>query len=1013
MYFNKTLRMACYTVVYAIGALTTSASAMQVLIDRGNDPIGIGLGWEFPGADMKFDVANDPQHGPCRTFEYDFTKGGRYVQMDFGLPQTSIGEIRFWILAQQEMRGFCRLHDSSGQMFIYFFSPTPNAWQEIVIPVDVAQSQGHGAGANDGQFHLPLKMMSIGVEVGLTNKGTYRIGNIRANVADAKFPADVRVRIEPLPQGGVALLNEKTDYAVVLDNRFDSPQSAHISYRIIDQDSKPVAERTLDLAIQPLEVKRVPIAISAEKYGYQQILATVAVAGGKTTDIESGLAVVRTPQRYLQRDPDSFFAMIQDKNLFQAVAKVGAKNVMYSYNWRWMETQPGNYVPAAIPAEQEKCNLGTVIKFNHWTPDWAKWTDAPRPELREYIAPKHLEAFGKWVHHYVTVLKGKLLAVEMINEPDLGYWRGANLDIETAVDLYCKTQKAGYAGAKAADPNLPVWGVGVSSYDQCTGMRFSELVMAHASNDLDTIGNHPYPFSHYIGKGKVAESPEQTNLPAKCRKTLSLLVQHKKKKEMHIGELGWGVHLEEPVLSPAVLEFSQYVARANILVKTVPEVKSVYWFTMDACDEGGYFYGLLRSLPNSTYPLPAACAYATCAGILDHTQCVAPVRIGPGILAWRFDRTDADQSIVVFWATGEPVTLKCALPEGAEIVNSYNQTIGRAPTAEFPIDGFPIYATTSKTSAAALIESLEKGQLRGVKDLRIVNARLIAEDQLEVIIANSTKSSIACSVAFRGRTASVTAQSDRHAVSVSVPAAPCSTELKTETVSIKWPAGEDRLALRTNLIAAMNLSGAESVDAKLQKLVATATPLVRNDRHSVLPPDPNTPWTGADDLSMTSWIGFDENDLYLAIDVVDDIHVPGDAGEGFWMTDAIQVGIDPQMDSTLGYDANDAEIGFAVSKTGPTARLAHPTTSPVKTDALHAERDETKKVTRYRVAIPWTAMNIASPKPGKVMAINIIAGDDDGQGRGYWAGLTPGIAEEKRPEQYLHFVLEKPTPTAK
>jgi len=39
------------------------------------------------------------------------------------------------------------------------------------------------------------------------------------------------------------------------------------------------------------------------------------------------------------------------------------------------------------------------------------------------------------------------------------------------------------------------------------------------------------------------------------------------------------------------------------------------------------------------------------------------------------------------------------------------------------------------------------------------------------------------------------------------------------------------------------------------------------------------------------------------------------------------------------------------------------------------------------------------------MAINVVANDDDGQGRAYWMGLTPGIGEAKTPMVYREFVV--------
>jgi hypothetical protein len=42
-------------------------------------------------------------------------------------------------------------------------------------------------------------------------------------------------------------------------------------------------------------------------------------------------------------------------------------------------------------------------------------------------------------------------------------------------------------------------------------------------------------------------------------------------------------------------------------------------------------------------------------------------------------------------------------------------------------------------------------------------------------------------------------------------------------------------------------------------------------------------------------------------------------------------------------------------------------------------------------------------RPGQVVGLDFIANDNDGQGRSYWMGLTPGIGEGKTPEAYRRF----------
>jgi hypothetical protein len=58
----------------------------------------------------------------------------------------------------------------------------------------------------------------------------------------------------------------------------------------------------------------------------------------------------------------------------------------------------------------------------------------------------------------------------------------------------------------------------------------------------------------------------------------------------------------------------------------------------------------------------------------------------------------------------------------------------------------------------------------------------------------------------------------------------------------------------------------------------------------------------------------------------------------------------------------------------------------------------------YEVRIPWEALVAGPPASGRLIALNVIANENDGQGRAYWMGLTPGIGEAKAPQSYRRFV---------
>ncbi len=987
---------------------STLHAETRLLLDRPTDPIGMNLGWEFPGAGATCEAIKDPDRGDCRKVEYDFTQGGQYICADFPGPPAASRSVRFWYKNPQSGKAVFRIKDDTEQHFIAVFDFKPGPWQEITIPLEKSRFYAHFGGANDGKIHLPLRSVSIGIEKTAPIKGAFFLSDLSVDLPGSSSLPELRVCIQPKPFGGVVFLNEITEYHFIFDNRLSIPRKAKISYRVVNEEGKVYDEKKIEVDIAPFQIKTTPFPLTASQYGYQHITARVFVPGQKPVNLESGLAVVRKPQRYLQKDRDSFFSMIQDKGLYETNARLGVKNIMVSYNWQWLEVIPGMYgLDNELPKQLDKYNLGLMIKFNHFTPPWAQWTKAPRPELRGYIAPEHLASFEKWIQTTVAHYKGKIHSIELINEPDLGYWQGPNLDLATGVDLYCKTLQAGYKGAKAGDPNVVVWGLGVSGYDNETGMRFSKAVLARAAKDLDAVGNHPYADNRYIGKGKVAQTAEQAHVNEKCQRTLDILAQHKKPREMYIGELGWALHREEPALGEPSMTFAQTIPQAHILAKTVPGVKSLYWFCLDSCDEGGYFYGMLRGVPGPMYPLPAACAYAICADLLDHTDIVGPVMIGSGIRAWRFDRNDADDSIVAFWSAEEPINLTVNLPNKAQIINSFGKTVAGGSKAEIPVNGLPLYAVTTKAQAAALVGALERARMSGVGDFKIIRARITGDTELQMTVVNYTEWPIEAKFTFQKRTKTIVVKPGRQTLTLGIPRIVADPKAGSADLSAVWKTGQDRVTLRTDLVPVANLTGPASAEEKIRKLTAESRPLVRTDRLSVLPPDPTIPWSGPQDLSLRTWIGWDEKDLLLAVEVTDNIHASIDTGEGFWAYDSIQLALDSAGDSTTAFDDNDTEFGFAKGKKENIACLTFPRFEPLKCDTLKIERDETRKVTLYTAAVPWHSLAGFKPKPGRVFAFNIIANDNDGQTRKCWIGLTPGIGEEKRPGQYLRFLLTR------
>jgi hypothetical protein len=61
--------------------------------------------------------------------------------------------------------------------------------------------------------------------------------------------------------------------------------------------------------------------------------------------------------------------------------------------------------------------------------------------------------------------------------------------------------------------------------------------------------------------------------------------------------------------------------------------------------------------------------------------------------------------------------------------------------------------------------------------------------------------------------------------------------------------------------------------------------------------------------------------------------------------------------------------------------------------------------TAYQASIPWDLTG-AKPSVGRVIGLSFIVNQNNGRGRAYWMGLTPGIGEAKRPLAYRDLYLK-------
>ena len=286
-------------------------------------------------------------------------------------------------------------------------------------------------------------------------------------------------------------------------------------------------------------------------------------------------------------------------------------------------------------------------------PHWATWKSqggvAGRPEYDPLPADKAIEHFGNWAKACVERYKGKMMAVEINNEPDLSFWMGPKLSLQEGAELYLKWLKAGYRGVKAADPSVLVAGCGVSGWDNSTGCRFTQLVVAPGKDCFDTFTGHSYADNKYYRRDGYT-TPQKSGMVQKCIAAMELLGKAGKRRQVWIGVLGWGLHYTEPMLGSLSLEYAGGMGQMLGLDRSVPGVRKIIKHTGVPCNEGGHLYGLFRGY-HPMYPAPAACAYAACARELHHVEPAGQLELAPNKhsgIVWRAHVIERLNPIVTF-----------------------------------------------------------------------------------------------------------------------------------------------------------------------------------------------------------------------------------------------------------------------------------------------------------------------------------------------------------------------------
>lgn len=154
-------------------------------------------------------------------------------------------------------------------------------------------------------------------------------------------------------------------------------------------------------------------------------------------------------------------------------------------------------------------------------------------------------------------------------------------------------------------------------------------------------------------------------------------------------------------------------------------------------------------------------------------------------------------------------------------------------------------------------------------------------------------------------------------------------------------------------------------------------------------------WTGPDNLSGKMKLLWDKDNLYVGVEVKDDIYINPRKDSQMWNQDGLQFLFDPYRKEEEKKGRYDYSMG--VGRKGPQAwcHLSADAKTPVGLveDIKLAMRrtDEKTGNVVYEVAIPWKLIAPFKPAPGANLGMSMIINEDDGPGRSSFIGWFSGV----------------------
>ncbi|MDP6381005.1 MAG: glycosyl hydrolase, partial [Phycisphaerae bacterium] len=368
--------------------------------------------------------------------------------------------------------------------------------------------------------------------------------------------------------------DQKVRIEVELKNLSPTTQEGLVQYTIKDYYGTTVTEkRKMRVKIEAGKSHRLTIVPKTKMKGLFGVHCRFA--GAEEAEIRFNYALLDPVPDKNEVDPESPFGFgvyparhhEQGEKLIKLAQLAGVRSSRHEFYWVWIETQKGKFQLGKNKSVEQQTSHGMdIMGMLAYTTFWA--TATPKGDGFSIQAPpKHMADFENFVFHTVQRYKERVKSWEMWNEPNSKQFWMPRSDPKQ----YAELCKAGYTGAKRADPNCTVVGFGVFRTDY----RFIESAFKQgAIKHMDVISVHPY---------RYPLAPEDTflglrPLDEELLKLKKLIDKYSggKKKPIWLTEIGWATH--RGFRGVSLNKQADYIVRMYVLALSVPTVEKIFWY---------------------------------------------------------------------------------------------------------------------------------------------------------------------------------------------------------------------------------------------------------------------------------------------------------------------------------------------------------------------------------------------------------------------------------------------------